>query len=286
MIPERFPAKDFIRPPKVADDHIVSSIAQQGMIGQCLLGALEDIVAEDTNNAVVTAPATTAEQDNIDLLSNNANDDDGNIIIQDHHHHHQKKKNGSEGTTTNATTTKKKQMMPLTHSKIEPIMKEFGRAVSRSKYHHCSTSSFSDHDDIDADGDGDDDDDDYNKNGNKNENCNTRDNSNNNQRPIIRKASSSPPPRALLRGTLDHYNRFQGKWRLVVKGGLELKRRVTLPKNRRKTQRKGRPTLWEAVQQVLDDDDDNNKDGTKTNNSSGVVTLPGSLQILAYDDLC
>ena len=69
-------------------------------------------------------------------------------------------------------------------------------------------------------------------------------------------------PAALVRGRLDHYNRMNGKWRIVVRDA-QWKRRETLDKNRRKT---NPPPLWDA---------------TKARGTRDSI----SLRILAFDDL-
>lgn len=208
MIPERIPAKDLIKHPKAADDHVVSSIAQQGMIGQCLQSALDDILTEDA--------AASAEDANTDKDNDTSQSDDA--------------------TTTTQSSAKRK--MSLTQPMVDNIITEFGRAVARCKYLPSA-----DHQDDD--------------------------NTHNKKR---------PPPQALMRGKIDHFNRFNGKWRIVVQPSVELKRRVALPKFRRKTQREGRPTLWEAV--VLEEEEEDD-DGA----SGGVVTIPEAMQVLAYDDM-
>ena len=213
MIPERIPAKDLIKNPKAADEHVVSSIARQGMIGQCLQSALDDILAEDAAATVRDTAGANADRD--DDTSQN-----------------------EDAATKTQSTSATKRKMPLTQPMVDNIMTEFGRAVARSKYN------------IAAD---DNDNDIHHK----------------------KKRQTPLPPRALMRGKVDHFNRFNGKWRIVVKpSSVELKRRVALPKVRRKTQREGRPTLWEAV--VLEEDD---------GDSGAVVTIPGAVQVLAYDDM-
>lgn len=66
-------------------------------------------------------------------------------------------------------------------------------------------------------------------------------------------------PRALLQGRLDHYNRIGGQWRILTED-VELKTRPS------KVQKRYKGSLW---------------DQEATEES---VSLPGSLEILAYND--
>lgn len=72
---------------------------------------------------------------------------------------------------------------------------------------------------------------------------------------------------ALLRGRIDHYNRRNSKWRIVVKDAT-LRKRYPLDKRRR---RKERVSLWQvAAEKKMPSDHDVNLDTT---------------EILAYNDL-
>ena len=208
MIPERIPAKDLIHQPKAAEAHVTSSIARQGMIGQCLQEALHDILAEDKEAAA--AVLSNKEKGKGDD-ENGKNDDD-------------------DASDTTGQQQSAMIKMQLNQQMVEQVMKEFGQAVARTKYHPTEASS-------------------------------SQPPSANNTETNNQKAS---PPAALLRGRVDHYNRFNGKWRIVVQG-VQLKRRVALARNRKKNPK---PTLWDATE-------DNHQE----------TTLSASVQILAYDDL-
>jgi hypothetical protein len=137
----------------------------------------------------------------------------------------------SDGSIPAAVATlqpkkKSRNKMKLQPHMVDSVMKQFGQAVAESKWTNALSSSSS--------------------------SCGTNDG---------RKINE--PPAALLKGTIDHYNRLGGKWRIVVEGG-QLKRRVRLARDRMK---KVRPPLWLAV------------------GDQETVSLPSSLQLLAYDDL-
>lgn len=68
-------------------------------------------------------------------------------------------------------------------------------------------------------------------------------------------------PRAVLRGRIAYYNRYNDRWRIVVEDA-EIRPRVPLSRKRRK---RDRTSLWEA-------------------STEQPHRLSGSLQILAYDD--
>lgn len=208
MFPE-VSERDFILPPKDAEAHVTSAIARQGMIGQCLQGALHDVMAEE--EAEVAAAADTAADENDSM----------------------------EDSSSKITAAKPPaKMMPLDSHVCERVMVEFGQAVARTK-HRPNTASPKETEEKSAP-------------------TITRHNET-----TPSSSSSVLPPAALLRGRMAHYNRFHGKWRIVVEGA-QLKRRMPLPKLRRKNIK---PQLWDIT---IDPQ---------------MVTLPESVQILAYDDL-
>jgi hypothetical protein len=85
----------------------------------------------------------------------------------------------------------------------------------------------------------------------------------------------NPPvdaPAALLRGRLEHYNRLNKKWRLVVKDA-ELRQRNPLEGNRRKRER---PSLWQVAEEQRQ---------AKPDQDSSGVSKSINLEILAYNDI-
>ena len=150
------------QPPAPADPEEVASIARQGILGQCLQEALNEIVAEDA----------IAAQDNKE------EDPTPKLYLKQH--------------------------------MGDNVAKEFGHAVAQTKW----------------------------------------------------TCTKKEPPAALIRGRLDHYNRFHGKWRIIVREA-QFKRRPTLEKNRRN---RNPPPLWGAL---------------PATGTTGIV----SFQILAFDDL-
>jgi hypothetical protein len=73
-------------------------------------------------------------------------------------------------------------------------------------------------------------------------------------------------PSALLRGRVDHFNRRNTKWRIVVRD-CQFRKRVDLDKNRRMRER---PSLWEVSEQ---NEGANNDDPTKV-----------CVELLAFND--
>lgn len=172
-------------PPAPADPEEVASIARQGIIGQCLYGALNDIVAED---------AAKEESEKQEAVAQSLDD-----------------KDEEEDSVDPAT---KEPQLYLKKHMADNVIKEFGHAVASTKW----TST--------------------------------------------KKNPQKEPPAALIRGRLDHYNRFHGKWRIIVRDA-QFKRRGTLDKDRKS--RNPRP-LWDALP------------GRGTTDTV-------SFQMLAYDDL-
>lgn len=76
-------------------------------------------------------------------------------------------------------------------------------------------------------------------------------------------------PAALLRGRVDHYNKMEQKWRIVVDDA-EIRPRV--PLNKGDARKKQKLSLWETSERQDKNDQDTS------------VSLSGSLQILAYND--
>ncbi|CAB9512835.1 expressed unknown protein [Seminavis robusta] len=173
------PKEDVGKPPGPADANVVGSIAQQGIIGQCLRDALQDVM--DQQEGTVDGDVVGAEEQ----------DDDDN-------------------SDDNPSNNKK---IKLGEHMVDGIMQRFGQAVAESSSH------------------------------------------------------DAPP--ALLRGRMDHYNRFNDKWRIIVKD-VTLKRRVALPVDRKK---KARTSLWEKVGEQ------------ETVRMEAAAASSSSLQLLAYDDL-
>lgn len=78
-------------------------------------------------------------------------------------------------------------------------------------------------------------------------------------------------PAALLRGRVDHYNKLEQKWRIVVEDA-EIRPRVAL-----EARKKQKRSLWEhaaASESSRGDGDERQQ----------AIPLSGSLQILAYND--
>lgn len=73
------------------------------------------------------------------------------------------------------------------------------------------------------------------------------------------------PPRLLLRGKMEHYNRIGQYWKITV-DDVELKNRVPLSRNRRK---RNFDDLWD----------------TEAHRNEEVVKLDEKLEILAYNDV-
>ena len=166
--------------PAPADTNEIASIARQGILGQCLQEALNDIVAED-EAIEKEKSASKSDDENDEECSDNAAPKESSLCLKKH--------------------------------MADNVMQEFGRAVARTKWNST-------------------------------------------------KNPQKEPPAALGRGRLDHYNRFHGKWRIIVRDA-HFKRRGTLDKNRRN---RNPPPLWEAL---------------PTRATSDTM----SFQILAYDDL-
>lgn len=76
--------------------------------------------------------------------------------------------------------------------------------------------------------------------------------------------SSTTAPSILLRGRVESYNRFHGKWRMLLKDA-QIRPRFPLPKNRRKREY---PSLWDVSQE-------------NENNDPPAFTV----EILAYNDI-
>jgi len=74
-------------------------------------------------------------------------------------------------------------------------------------------------------------------------------------------------PAALLRGRVDHYNKMDQKWRIVVEDA-EIRPRMTPEKGQ--ARKKQKVSLWDASE--------------STNDQPQNTPLYGSLQILAYND--
>jgi hypothetical protein len=76
-------------------------------------------------------------------------------------------------------------------------------------------------------------------------------------------------PAALLRGRLDHFNRLNTKWRLIVHDA-EIRPRAPLDKNRRKRER---PSLWQISEEKY------------PTRQGAPPPAKCTLEILAYNDL-
>jgi hypothetical protein len=83
-------------------------------------------------------------------------------------------------------------------------------------------------------------------------------------------------PAALLRGRLEHYNRCNNKWRLVVEGA-EIRERLPLDRNRRK-RRHDRPSLWQVAEE-------NRAKRSRTSLPVSSNNPKFDLEILAYNDI-
>lgn len=84
------------------------------------------------------------------------------------------------------------------------------------------------------------------------------------------------PPAALLKGRLQHYNRRNSKWRILLRDA-DFQRRKPLEKNRRKRERS---SLWREREQ-----DGGESTSTRTPTTKNSTTLNCTLEILAYNDL-
>jgi hypothetical protein len=109
--------------------------------------------------------------------------------------------------------------------------------------------------------------------------------------------ASVEPPAALLKGRLEHYNRRNTKWRIVLKD-VDFQRRRPLDKNRRKRER---ISLWQVgreQQQQQQSGNSNSNGNGNTGESASTTTMPlptqttnnsttsnYTLEILAYNDL-
>ena len=80
------------------------------------------------------------------------------------------------------------------------------------------------------------------------------------------------PPRVLMRGRLDHYNRVASNWRMVA-DHVQLVERQPLPKKRKRTDQ---VSLWDVA---------SSHNQTTIQAQTVETTLPGSLTILAYNDV-
>jgi|Transcript_22339 hypothetical protein len=83
------------------------------------------------------------------------------------------------------------------------------------------------------------------------------------------------PPKALLRGRVDHFNRVGGKWRIVATN-VEIRQRVNLDTSTNKrTKKRDRSSLWDTSgNAIVEDPSEYNS-----------IQLKGTVQILAYDDV-
>eukprot|EP00978_Attheya_sp_CCMP212_P041698 scaffold242451_cov42-Attheya_sp.AAC.1 len=84
------------------------------------------------------------------------------------------------------------------------------------------------------------------------------------------------PPKALLRGRVDHFNRVGGKWRIVATN-VEIRPRVNLntTTTNKRTKKRDRSSLWDTSGNAI-------MEYPSENNS---IQLKGTVQILAYDDV-
>jgi len=203
----RVPPHELIRPPKPANPHVAAAIAQQGIIGQCLHDALQEVIQQDNNDL----EEKLDEKDEEDS------------------------KNDEDATSSNSQHASVSKLKLKQHM-AENVMKEFGQAVARTSWRAA------------------------------NQNLN---------RTTEGREQVPKPPAALLRGRLDHYNRFQGRWRIAVHRA-EFKRRTILPKFRKKM---SKSLLWDAVE-ASRQENSTNADATTSNRRS----VPNMLQILAYND--
>jgi hypothetical protein len=80
------------------------------------------------------------------------------------------------------------------------------------------------------------------------------------------------PPKALMRGRVDHFNRVSGKWRIVATN-VEIRPRVNLDTTHKKRKR-DRSSLWDTSGNAIMEDPSENS-----------IQLKGTVQILAYDDV-
>ena len=257
------------RPPS-ADPSLAAKIALVGPVGKCLETALEELLAEDQSLEV--AGDSSDGNGNSDGLDE-SNDDDGKCTASsktaDASPTRKRKEHDGEGVPKQLSTLSNKQAR-IDKSIANSILEAYSKSVADTKFDKP----------IDD----------------KRLNTTYQSSTTTNAIPAV------SAPAAMLKGTIDHYNRIGGQWRIVLKPNAILKSRSTTKIDNGLS---GRSLRKRMVLDWNDDDnmnihadaDNNETDDVRKRKGSAsalnddgktgsldVHRFQGAIQILAYDD--